>query len=76
MYLFRSVEVLRIATAGIVFLPVFINDIEYFGMLSFIPMHFYNGKRGRTGKILQWGFYLFYPVHLLTLAFIRDRMMR
>jgi hypothetical protein len=74
MYLFRNMEILRIATAGIVFLPVFINSIEYFGMLSFIPMHFYNGRRGKTGTVLKWAFYMFYPMHLIALAYIRDRI--
>lgn len=30
----------------------------------------YNGERGKKSKAIQWGFYLFYPAHLLVLFFI------
>lgn len=36
--------------------------------LAFVPTAFYNGRRGFIrGRLLQYAFYLFYPLHLLLL---------
>ena len=32
----------------------------------------YNHTLGRRSKVLQWGYYLFYPAHLLVLTLIRE----
>lgn len=75
MYLFHDFELLKIMSGALLLLPVFSNSIEYFGVLSFLPIHFYNGKRGIPregyGRVLQWACYMIYPVHLLVLAGIR-----
>lgn len=40
---------------------------QIWGFLSIIPIALYSGKKTCKSKALQWGFYLFYPVHLLWL---------
>lgn len=45
---------------------------RWIGGMAFIPICLYNGKRGfATGTIAKYGFYLFYPIHLLVLYFCR-----
>lgn len=41
--------------------------IEIFGLLALIPMFLYDGRKLTRNKWIQWGFYLFYPVHLFVL---------
>lgn len=43
--------------------------IHWFGLLGFVPLFLYNGKRGRG---LKWLFYVFYPGHLLLIYLIRS----
>ncbi len=63
LYLFRGRRALCTA-AGVVCLFLY-GGIEFIGALAFLPIHFYNGTRGRQPKYF---FYVFYPVHLLALA--------
>ena len=43
--------------------------------LAFIPINLYNGKRGFIkGPILKYAFYLFYPVHLFFIYWLRLRL--
>lgn len=44
---------------------------QLFSMLAVPLLARYNGQRGRPAK---WGFYLFYPAHLLLLALIAGRL--
>ena len=44
--------------------------IELWAMLSLLPIWLYNGQRGFSNKAVQYGFYAFYPVHILILSLI------
>ena len=45
----------------------FAVPMQLFAVFALIPIAFYNGRKSSDNKFLQWGFYLFYPVHLLVL---------
>jgi hypothetical protein len=64
MYLFSEQRMAGFATM-VAALGIMTGPIEFAALAMLIPMHFYNGKRGRQGKYF---FYAFYPVHLLALA--------
>lgn len=38
---------------------------------SIFLLQFYNGQKGIGGKIAKYGFYLFYPIHLIVICLIR-----
>lgn len=42
-----------------------------FAVFSLIPIWLYNGKKGKSSKVLQYGIYAFYPVHMLILYLIK-----
>ncbi len=45
------------------------------GILCVIPLLLnYNGQRGYSPNWVKWGFYLFYPLHLIVLLLIRSLM--
>lgn len=48
------------------------SALEAFASLAFIPIHYYNGKRGLSTKYF---FYIFYPAHLLLLGIIVNYIM-
>ena len=42
-----------------------------FAVFSLIPIWLYGGRKGISNKALQYGFYAFYPVHMLILYLIK-----
>lgn len=42
-----------------------------FALLALLPIWLYNGQKGRGGRLLQYGSYLFYPAHMLLLWALR-----
>ena len=44
---------------------------ELFALFALIPIFRYDGRKLTHSKAVQWGFYLFYPVHILILALLR-----
>ena len=67
MYALRDRELLR-DVSGIMIL-----GSKWKAAIAFIPLAFYNGKRGFIRGPVKYAFYLFYPLHLLTLYFIKIR---
>ena len=45
--------------------------VQIFAVFSLIPIWLYNGKKRLSGKVVQYGFYLFYPLHILVLFVVR-----
>ena len=44
--------------------------VQAFAILAFLPIALYNGEKGRGGKLLQYGSYVFYPLHMLILGLL------
>lgn len=44
---------------------------QSFAVLSLVPIWCYGGKKGKSNKIIQYGSYAFYPVHMLILYLIK-----
>ena len=42
-----------------------------FAVFALIPIWLYGGKKGLSNKFMQYGFYAFYPVHMLVLYLIK-----
>ena len=42
-----------------------------FAVFALIPIWLYGGKKGVSSKIMQYGFYAFYPIHMLILYLIK-----
>ncbi len=42
-----------------------------FAVFSLIPIWLYGGEKGKSSKVMQYGFYAFYPVHMLILYLIK-----
>ena len=45
--------------------------VQLFAVLAMIPIAGYSGVKLTRSKAIQWGFYLFYPLHLLVLWMIQ-----
>ena len=41
--------------------------LQGFALLALVPIWLYNGEKGPRTKWVQWGSYLFYPLHMLIL---------
>lgn len=69
-YILRSNFVVKSIVVAII--CVSMGWVEAFAILALIPIALYNGQRGRQTKIMQYGFYAFYPVHLFLLFIIHQ----
>lgn len=54
-----------------VFGKIFEIPTQGFAVFALIPIWLYGGRKGRSNKIIQYGFYAFYPVHMLVLYLIK-----
>ena len=65
-YYLRGQPQLKYSIAAILLAAM--GGVEVYAVLALIPILLYNGQRGRQTKVMQYGFYIFYPTHLLLIA--------
>ena len=68
-YLLREKRIVQVMSGGILSLLESWNMCYGAGILSAVPLYFYNGKKGQAPW--KYAFYWFYPLHLMVLFFIR-----
>lgn len=55
--------------------PLFGGMLEFpaqgFAIAALLPIWLYNGEKGRGGKWIQYGSYVFYPAHMLLLGLLQ-----
>lgn len=54
-----------------IFGKIFEIPYQGFAVFALIPIWLYGGRKGKSSKIMQYGFYAFYPVHMLILYLIK-----
>lgn len=75
-------QLVAMVLINIVFFEGQVFPVEFFGKVVEIPFQgfavfallfiwLYGGKKGRSSKFMQYGFYSFYPVHMLILYLIK-----
>lgn len=82
-YLFREGRFAKLGQlAGMTLLHVVLTEgqtlpwlfdlpLQSFALLALIPIWLYDGRKGRGGKLMQYGAYLYYPLHMLLLVLLR-----
>jgi len=53
-----------------IFTNFFSFQIEQYGILASVIILFYSGRQGFNNKIVNWAFYIYYPLHMIVLALI------
>lgn len=69
--LFFVISAVIMDSLFIVIIPLNELLFQYGVLLAAIPLYFYNGKRGKGGSFNKWFFYVFYPMHMAILGFIK-----
>ena len=68
-----TVSKMTAQTFGLAFFSIAIMggvSVELWSLAALIPIWLYNGQRGFSPKAVQYGFYAFYPAHILVLSLI------
>ena len=66
-----TVSKMTAQTFGLAFFSIAIMggvSVELWSLAALIPIWLYNGQRGFSPKAVQYGFYAFYPAHILVLS--------
>lgn len=52
-------------------MPVSEAMFQFGVLIAIVPLYFYNSKRGSGGNFNKWFFYVFYPLHMVILGFVK-----
>lgn len=75
VYLFDKKELkLIMFTVGLILLSLTRDAIQWWSMLTIIPIVFYNGKRGKLK--IKYFFYGYYPLHIVVIQLIKHFILK